>query len=127
MLLVADRKIVFVLVSMSDHSAKIKWVSCLRVTEDWTLGCEGQIECVGAPSMQPWLGPRLSLAVACGNLKGGRADWLVEKATELGAQSLMPLSTHRSQVCCACLSNEAFSASLFAIAGFVLQHCQDEC
>ncbi|KAH9695078.1 16S rRNA (uracil(1498)-N(3))-methyltransferase [Citrus sinensis] len=33
---------------------------------------------------------------AFGTLKGGRADWLVEKCTELGAQSVTPLLTERS-------------------------------
>ncbi|KAK7295213.1 hypothetical protein RJT34_18118 [Clitoria ternatea] len=31
-----------------------------------------------------------------GTLKGGRADWLVEKCTELGADSVTPLLTERS-------------------------------
>jgi RsmE family RNA methyltransferase len=31
-----------------------------------------------------------------GSLKGGRADWLVEKCTELGASALQPLLTERS-------------------------------
>ncbi|KAK6945960.1 Ribosomal RNA small subunit methyltransferase E, PUA-like domain [Dillenia turbinata] len=33
---------------------------------------------------------------AFGMLKGGRADWLVEKCTELGANSVTPLLTERS-------------------------------
>lgn len=33
---------------------------------------------------------------AFGSLKGGRADWLVEKCTELGANSVTPLLTERS-------------------------------
>ncbi|GMY38773.1 ribosomal rna small subunit methyltransferase e [Fagus crenata] len=33
---------------------------------------------------------------AIGTLKGGRADWLVEKCTELGAGSVTPLLTERS-------------------------------
>lgn len=33
---------------------------------------------------------------AFGTLKGGRADWLVEKCTELGANSMTPLLTERS-------------------------------
>ncbi|CAH9116611.1 unnamed protein product [Cuscuta epithymum] len=33
---------------------------------------------------------------AFGTLKGGRADWLVEKCTELGAHSITPLLTERS-------------------------------
>ncbi|KAI3445873.1 hypothetical protein Pfo_002538 [Paulownia fortunei] len=34
---------------------------------------------------------------AFSTLKGGRADWLVEKCTELGASSVTPLLTERSQ------------------------------
>ncbi|XP_051132029.1 uncharacterized protein LOC127252061 [Andrographis paniculata] len=34
---------------------------------------------------------------AFGTLKGGRADWLVEKCTELGASSVTPLLTEHSQ------------------------------
>ncbi|GFH21887.1 uncharacterized protein HaLaN_19267, partial [Haematococcus lacustris] len=45
----------------------------------------------------PWQGLRCVLAVACTTLKGGRAEWLVEKATELGAVELVPLVTARSQ------------------------------
>ncbi|XP_077233877.1 methyltransferase isoform X2 [Tasmannia lanceolata] len=33
---------------------------------------------------------------AFGSLKGGRADWLIEKCTELGASSVTPLLTNRS-------------------------------
>eukprot|EP00252_Welwitschia_mirabilis_P023920 TRINITY_DN6899_c0_g1_i1.p1 TRINITY_DN6899_c0_g1~~TRINITY_DN6899_c0_g1_i1.p1 ORF type:complete len:312 (+),score=39.08 TRINITY_DN6899_c0_g1_i1:124-1059(+) len=33
---------------------------------------------------------------AFGTLKGGRADWLIEKCTELGASSVTPLITERS-------------------------------
>ncbi|KAG0456831.1 hypothetical protein HPP92_024619 [Vanilla planifolia] len=33
---------------------------------------------------------------AFGSLKGGRADWLIEKCTELGASSVTPLLTERS-------------------------------
>ncbi|GFR40989.1 hypothetical protein Agub_g1654 [Astrephomene gubernaculifera] len=46
----------------------------------------------------PWRGPRWVLAVACTTLKGGRAEWLVEKAAELGAAALLPLVTERSQI-----------------------------
>jgi len=38
------------------------------------------------------------LYVACGSLKGGRGDWLVEKASELGAHMFVPLLTARSFV-----------------------------
>jgi 16S rRNA (uracil1498-N3)-methyltransferase len=38
------------------------------------------------------------LYVACGSLKGGRGDWLVEKASELGAHMFVPLLTARSSV-----------------------------
>jgi len=44
----------------------------------------------------PFAGPRWDVAVACGSLKGGRADWLVEKCSELGAASLIPTLTERS-------------------------------
>jgi 16S rRNA (uracil1498-N3)-methyltransferase len=50
-----------------------------------------------APQQQQWRGPRWTLAVGCLTLKGGRTDWLVEKATELGAHSVVPLITERSQ------------------------------
>ena len=43
----------------------------------------------GAVSVAPVPLPRLSLAVAALGLKGGRGDWLVEKAAELGAASLV--------------------------------------
>ncbi|XVE93527.1 hypothetical protein REPUB_Repub01dG0202400 [Reevesia pubescens] len=40
--------------------------------------------------------PQWHLFAAFGSLKGGRADWLVEKCTELGASSVTPLLTERS-------------------------------
>lgn len=43
-----------------------------------------------------WRGPRLELVVACGSLKGGRSDWLVEKATEMHAYAFTPLLTTNS-------------------------------
>ena len=49
-----------------------------------------------AAATTPFGGPEWHLVVACGGLKGGRADWLVEKAAELGAASLVPLRTERS-------------------------------
>lgn len=45
------------------------------------------------PQSMPW-----HVYAAFGTLKGGRADWLVEKCTELGAGSLTPLLTERSSV-----------------------------
>lgn len=44
-----------------------------------------------APAGSQW-----TLCAACGALKGGRADWLVEKCTELGAAAFVPLLTARS-------------------------------
>jgi hypothetical protein len=38
--------------------------------------------------------------VACTTLKGGRAEWLVEKATELGAWELTPVITARYVFVC---------------------------
>ncbi|XP_022745043.1 uncharacterized protein LOC111295676 [Durio zibethinus] len=40
--------------------------------------------------------PQWHVFAAFGSLKGGRADWLVEKCTELGASSVTPLLTERS-------------------------------
>ncbi len=57
-----------------------------------------QVHSVDSTVHRPWQGPEWTLAVACTTLKGGRTDWLVEKATELGARALLPLVTQRSQV-----------------------------
>lgn len=57
-----------------------------------------QVHALEAPVQHPWVGPRWVLAVGCTTLKGSRADWLVEKATELGAAEIVPLVTQRSQV-----------------------------
>lgn len=43
-----------------------------------------------------WEGYKWELAVACGSLQSSRADWLVEKCTELGAWSFRPILTDRS-------------------------------
>ncbi|KAL2945251.1 Ribosomal RNA small subunit methyltransferase E [Bienertia sinuspersici] len=40
--------------------------------------------------------PQWDVYAAFGTLKGGRADWLVEKCTELGASTVTPLLTERS-------------------------------
>ncbi|XP_072973109.1 uncharacterized protein [Typha angustifolia] len=42
------------------------------------------------------LGMQWHVFAAFGSLKGGRADWLIEKCTELGARSVTPLLTERS-------------------------------
>eukprot|EP00850_Spirogloea_muscicola_P003078 SM000012S25340 [mRNA] locus=s12:440942:442928:- [translate_table: standard] len=55
-----------------------------------------ELAAIGSPVTVPWAGPKWSVGVACGTLKGGRADWLVEKCTELGAAALIPLLTERS-------------------------------
>ena len=49
-----------------------------------------------APRHEPPPTPAWTLAVACGSLKGGRADWLVEKTAELGAATFAPVTCHRS-------------------------------
>ena len=54
------------------------------------------VAAVGEVRRVPFAGPKWDVAVACGSLKGGRADWLVEKCSELGASSLVPLLTERS-------------------------------
>ncbi|CAL8467991.1 g7529 [Coccomyxa elongata] len=43
-----------------------------------------------------WQGPKWEVVAACFSLKGGRADWLVEKCTELGAWGVRPILTVRS-------------------------------
>lgn len=49
-----------------------------------------------ASQQVPWEGCKWEIAVACGSLQNSRADWLVEKCTELGAWSLRPIVTERS-------------------------------
>ena len=44
----------------------------------------------------PWQGPKLDLVVASGSLKGGRSDWLIEKAAELHAYAFTPMVTLNS-------------------------------
>ena len=44
----------------------------------------------------PWRGPRFRVGAALGSLQGGRAEFLVEKAAELGAAAVVPLLTARS-------------------------------
>ena len=53
--------------------------------------------------------------MALGGLKGGRADWLVEKATELGAWALRPLLTHRSRTIGVFHCPSMFSSSMLRI------------
>ncbi|CAA0283068.1 unnamed protein product [Arabidopsis thaliana] len=43
-------------------------------------------------------GMQWQVFAAFGTLKGGRADWLIEKCTELGASSVTPLLTERSPI-----------------------------
>ncbi|GAB2219392.1 hypothetical protein Droror1_Dr00007027 [Drosera rotundifolia] len=48
------------------------------------------------PRLVHFCGTEWHVFAAFGTLKGGRADWLVEKCTELGASSVTPLLTGRS-------------------------------
>ncbi|CAL5209811.1 unnamed protein product [Lathyrus oleraceus] len=48
------------------------------------------------PKLVPPQNSQLHVFSGFGTLKGGRADWLVEKCTELGASSVTPLLTERS-------------------------------
>lgn len=50
----------------------------------------------GPVERTPWAGPRFRVAAALGSLQGGRAEFLVEKAAELGAEAVLPLITSRS-------------------------------
>ena len=56
------------------------------------------VRVVGTPVVAPPGEWEWTVAVAAGSLKGGRADWLVEKCAELGAAALQPLLTARSPV-----------------------------
>jgi 16S rRNA (uracil1498-N3)-methyltransferase len=55
-----------------------------------------ELEAVGPPLPDRAPGVRLTLATAVP--KGDRFDWLVEKATELGVERLVPVLTERSVV-----------------------------
>ncbi|KAI9402588.1 hypothetical protein POPTR_001G290100v4 [Populus trichocarpa] len=48
------------------------------------------------PKLVPPLSTKWHVYAAFGTLKGDRADWLLEKCTELGAHSVTPLLTERS-------------------------------
>lgn len=65
---------------------------------EWPAGASEAVGVapIGEVARAPFAGPRWEVAVACGGLKGGRADWLVEKCAELGASALLPLLTERS-------------------------------
>ena len=55
-----------------------------------------EVEPRGQPHSVPWSGAAWTLAVAVSSL-GARADWLVEKAAELGVRSFCPLFTKNCQ------------------------------
>ena len=50
---------------------------------------------IADPETFPWPGPQVTLGVGCSTLKGGRSDWLIEKATEIGAIDVLPMETER--------------------------------
>jgi 16S rRNA (uracil1498-N3)-methyltransferase len=54
------------------------------------------IRIVGDPKVHTRTLIQWHVAVACGSLKGGRSDWLIEKCAELGACRLTPILTERS-------------------------------
>jgi len=58
----------------------------------------GRIELTAIGLPLPGAIPPLSLTLASAVPKGDRFDWLVEKATELGVERLVPLVTERSVV-----------------------------
>lgn len=59
----------------------------------------------------------LVVAAACLSLKGGRDDWLVEKAAELGAAAVLPLATERSPLRPGDLENWSLGAGLGGVVG----------
>ncbi|KAL8554755.1 hypothetical protein ACS0TY_002811 [Phlomoides rotata] len=54
-------------------------------------------EALENPELVPPQSTQWHIFAAFSTLKGGRADWLVEKCTELGASSVTPLLTERSR------------------------------
>ncbi len=48
--------------------------------------------------LEPVLPPRVAVVLAAGLIKGDRWDWLVEKAAELGVDTLVPLACEHSVV-----------------------------
>ncbi|XP_031479236.1 uncharacterized protein LOC116250043 isoform X3 [Nymphaea colorata] len=72
-------------------------------TGEVTKGCIVKIDktgldvmALGDPEVYVPKGTQWNVYSAFGSLKGGRADWLIEKCTELGASSVTPLLTARS-------------------------------
>ena len=51
---------------------------------------------LGPVIRRPWEGPLFQVVAALGSLQGGRAEFLVEKAAELGAAAVVPLLTDHS-------------------------------
>ncbi|KAG0591073.1 hypothetical protein KC19_1G147200 [Ceratodon purpureus] len=78
-------------IELFDGSGGIVEGTLLRVTKNCA-----EVSALTGRQTLPQTGPNWHVAAAFGNLKGGRADWLVEKCTELGAQTLTPLLTQRS-------------------------------
>lgn len=78
-------------IELFDGSGGIVEGTLLRVTKNCA-----QVSALTGRQTLPQTGPNWHVAAAFGNLKGGRADLLVEKCTELGAQTLTPLLTQRS-------------------------------
>ncbi|KAK3287019.1 hypothetical protein CYMTET_5457 [Cymbomonas tetramitiformis] len=79
------------LIELCDGAGKFVKVRLVRIQRRDVLA-----EAVEELREEQWHGPRWQVVAACGTLKGGRADWLVEKCTELGAVSFIPLLTERS-------------------------------
>lgn len=90
----------FLQLSTKRRSSSSAGQSAQHIAHNNLLGCFCpsvlQVVATSGPCLSPWQGPKWVVAAACLTLKGGRADWLVEKATELGAFALLPLVTERS-------------------------------
>jgi 16S rRNA U1498 N3-methylase RsmE len=85
-------------ISSKPEYVHVKWLSVIS-RRQLALGAMSvplQVAASGTLRRVPKTTPQLDLIVACGMLKGGRSDWLVEKAVELGASTLTPLSTQRA-------------------------------
>ena len=67
-----------------------------RLMETTAKGNEAVVEVEAMIEDELGSGMDWEVVAAFGGLKGGRGDWLVEKAAELGARTLTPLLTERS-------------------------------
>ena len=90
------------ILAMADHACNLAMMKpSIRARAGSLLECLNKNACnngaKACTALQvPWEGPKWEVVAACFSLKGGRSDFLVEKAAELGAFALRPILTVRS-------------------------------